>query len=81
MTTKTLWQGWWSPLSLVINPVVVAANLANHAKIRRLGQPAPSQPGTPLDPGKPVFSRHVALVAVLPLAWWAGVMVYISCHT
>src|SRR5262249_57864366 len=33
MTGKTLWQGWWGYLSLVITPITVLINLARPSRV------------------------------------------------
>jgi hypothetical protein len=57
MTSKSLWQGWWGLASLVINPITMLANLPQRARINKLPPPVPGAPGTPMDPGKPIFAR------------------------
>ncbi|GAA1906417.1 hypothetical protein [Streptantibioticus ferralitis] len=82
MTTKTLWQGWWSPFSLVaINPITIIINLIARSRINKLPQPVPGQPGAQLNPGKPMTSRPAVLVVLLPLAWWIGLIVQIIRHS
>ncbi|MBT2382187.1 hypothetical protein J7E86_00990 [Streptomyces sp. ISL-11] len=81
MTTRTLWQGWWSPFSLVlINPITIVINLVARAKLNKLPEPVPGQPGPQLQPGKPVTSRPVALVALIPLGWWITLISQILIH-
>ncbi|GAA4985289.1 hypothetical protein GCM10025734_08680 [Kitasatospora paranensis] len=41
-----MWQGWTGIVSLVVNPVVIVANLVNLARMRRLAPPA-GGPGVP----------------------------------
>ncbi|MEU1626703.1 hypothetical protein ABZ746_15525 [Streptomyces sp. NPDC020096] len=82
MTTKTLWQGWWSPFSLVlINPVTLIINLIARSRINTLPEPVPGQPGPQMDPGKPMTSRPAVLVALIPLAWWIVLIVQIIRHS
>lgn len=41
LTTETLWQGWWSPLSLVLfTPLTLLWNVISSAKVKKL-QPHP----------------------------------------
>lgn len=72
MTSDSLWQGWWGIASLIINPVTMVVNLFNRAKINRLAEPVPGAPGTPADPGKPLFLRPAALGLLLPVAIVGG---------
>ncbi|MBZ6475230.1 LppU/SCO3897 family protein [Streptomyces griseocarneus] len=68
MTADTLVQGWWSPLSVVITPFTVLANvLGPRGSFRRLGPPSGGW-RPPLDPGKRVLLRPAALLVTLPLA-------------
>ncbi|WP_240351128.1 LppU/SCO3897 family protein [Streptomyces olivoreticuli] len=68
MTADTLYQGWWSPLSVIFTPITVLANvLGPRRAFRRLGPPSGGWQ-RPLDPGKRVFLRPAALVFALPVA-------------
>ncbi|NVK80051.1 hypothetical protein HG542_20635 [Streptomyces morookaense] len=68
MTADTLAQGWWGPLSMVITPFTVLANvLGPRRAFRRLGPPSAGW-RPPLDPGKRVLLRPAALVVTLPFA-------------
>jgi hypothetical protein len=43
LTTETLWQGWWSPLSLVLfTPVTLLWNVIASARVKKLQAPAPA---------------------------------------
>ncbi|MFI8364455.1 hypothetical protein ACIGD1_30410 [Streptomyces sp. NPDC085612] len=67
MSSDTLWQGWWSPLSLVATPVTLLMNLGPRAAFRRLAPPSGGfRPA--LDPGKPLWCRAPALLVLTPLA-------------
>lgn len=67
MTTATLAQGWWGPLSFVLfNPFALLWNLVQRFRLGAL--PPPQQHGPQLDPGEPVLRRPAAYVALLPLA-------------
>ena len=70
MTTRTLWQGWWGPLSLLAGtPVTLLSNLSAYRQLKRLPTPTPT-PGRPQAVmGKPVFERPLAYVALIPLVW------------
>ncbi|MFB6435864.1 hypothetical protein ACFCVY_03635 [Streptomyces sp. NPDC056411] len=67
MSAKTLWQGWWSPLSVAITPLTLLMNLGPRSSFRRLAAPSGGfRP--PLDPGKPLLRRPGTLMIVIPLA-------------
>ncbi|MFI6688516.1 hypothetical protein [Streptomyces sp. NPDC050485] len=70
MTSRTVWQGWWSPLSLVLfTPGTLVINRITLAHINKLPAPIPGQPGQQLVPGTPVLRRVSSLAAALPLLW------------
>ncbi|RSS51123.1 hypothetical protein EF912_21015 [Streptomyces sp. WAC07061] len=65
MSSDTLWQGWWGPLSVFITPFTLLLNLGPRAAFRRLAEPAGGfRP--PLDPGKPLWRRPPALLLLVP---------------
>ncbi|MFB7466663.1 hypothetical protein ACFCZ1_24755 [Streptomyces sp. NPDC056224] len=66
MSAKTLWQGWWGPLSVFITPVTLLTNLGPWGRLRRLGPPVGGAM-PPLDPGRPLWRRPVALAGLVPL--------------
>ncbi len=68
MQADTTVMGWWGPLSVLITPFVLLANLSALSGIRRI--PEPVTPGwrPPLDPGKPVFRRPAGILALVPLS-------------
>ncbi|MCS0600427.1 hypothetical protein NX794_04155 [Streptomyces sp. LP11] len=67
MQADTLVQGWWGPLSVVITPFTLLANLGALAAIRRIPAPVAAGHRPPLDPGKPVFRRPQGIIALIPL--------------
>ncbi|MGW1615684.1 hypothetical protein ACWCQZ_40800 [Streptomyces sp. NPDC002285] len=69
LTIKTLWQGWWSPFSLVFfSPFTLVWNLVVSCRLAALPIPGPPAPGaTRVQEGKPVHQRPMAYVATLPL--------------
>lgn len=67
MQADTMVMGWWSPLSVLITPFVLLANLSALSGIRRIPEPAPGW-RPPLDPGKPVFRRPAGILALVPLS-------------
>ncbi|MFI1968170.1 hypothetical protein BLA24_20750 [Streptomyces cinnamoneus] len=70
MTGKTMLQGWWSPLSLVlITPLTLLWSLVVRAKLTKLPPPVPGQPGPQLDPGVPLRKRPAMFGLLLPVAW------------
>lgn len=70
LTTYTLWQGWWSPLSLFLfAPVTLVRNVLAVRHVRKLGAPGPGTTGPRFDPGVPVRRRPHAYVALVPVLW------------
>ncbi|WP_406307157.1 DUF3824 domain-containing protein [Streptomyces sp. NBC_00885] len=66
MSAKTLWQGWWGPLSVVIALVTLLANLAPWGRFRKLAAPTGGfRPA--LAPGRPLTRRPEALVFLVPM--------------
>ena len=82
LTTQTLWQGWWSPLSLVfINAFTLVWNLVASRKLAALAPPGPTAPGaTRIREGKPVHQRPMAYVAIAPAIWAGWVITNIIIH-
>ena len=77
MTAQTLWQGWWSVVSLIIGtPHALVSNWLAYRKLRQL-QPAVPAPGTRQVPlGKPVLHRPASYVALIPLILVAVVIAH-----
>ncbi|MCX5198497.1 hypothetical protein OOK31_32215 [Streptomyces sp. NBC_00249] len=70
MTTKTLCQGWWSPLSVAIfTPFTLIWNLIASMRFSKLPPSEPAPGRQPLDEGPPVHARPLAYVAIVPLLW------------
>ncbi|WP_255345950.1 hypothetical protein [Streptomyces chartreusis] len=67
MTTKTLWQGWWGPLSLLATLFALHSNLDAYRDLRRLPRSAPPSARARSGMGKPVHRRPPAYVALIPL--------------
>ncbi|MGW6818233.1 LppU/SCO3897 family protein [Streptomyces sp. NPDC055005] len=67
MSAKTLWQGWWGPMSLLLTPITVLRNLGPRSTFAKLAAP---QGGfrAPLDPGRQLRRRPQALVVSVPMA-------------
>ncbi|WP_432003668.1 hypothetical protein [Streptomyces sioyaensis] len=81
MTGKTLWQGWWSPFSLIaFTPFTLISNLTVRAKLNKLPPLVPGQPGQQLDPGAPLRRRPAALGALIPLAWVLFLVIQNAIH-
>ncbi|MFJ3519204.1 hypothetical protein [Streptomyces sp. NPDC090131] len=66
MSSDTLWQGWWSPLSVFITPVTLLMNLGPRSAYRRLAPPSGGHRPA-LDPGRPVWRRAPALILMAPV--------------
>lgn len=67
-TAHTLAIGWLGFLSFFAAPYVVVRNVLERRKVARLG-PGQSPSGMrPLNPGRPVFLRAQAALALIPLA-------------
>lgn len=67
MSARTLWQGWWSPLSVAITPVTLLMNLGPRSRFRKLAAPVGGF-GPSLDPGRSLLRRPVALLFLVPMA-------------
>ncbi|MFG2099595.1 hypothetical protein ACGFJ5_03255 [Micromonospora echinaurantiaca] len=67
MSAKTLWQGWWGFLSVIITPGVLIGNLVTRVRLGRLAPPIPGAPGVPAVPGRPVLRRAAAFGLVAPV--------------
>ncbi|MET9803071.1 hypothetical protein [Streptomyces sp. NPDC006368] len=73
MSARTLWQGWWSPLSIVITPITLLLNLGPWRAFRELAAPAAGfRP--PLAPGKPLTRRPEAMLFLVPMVLMAVVI-------
>ncbi|MFG2994514.1 hypothetical protein ACGFZK_35325 [Streptomyces sp. NPDC048257] len=66
MSSDTLWQGWWGPLSLFITPVTLLMNLGPRSAFRKLAPPAGGYRPA-LDPGKAMWRRAPVLLFLVPL--------------
>ncbi|MFF8787112.1 hypothetical protein [Streptomyces sp. NPDC015125] len=66
MSAKTLWQGWWSPLSVAITPLTLLMNLGPRGRFRKLAAPVGGfRPS--LDPGKSLLRRPEAMLFLVPM--------------
>lgn len=72
MVSNSLVQGWWSPTSMLFNPLTLLVNLFQRWKINRLPEPVPGAPGTPADPGRPILLRPTALGLLIPVILIGG---------
>ncbi|GCB46363.1 hypothetical protein [Streptomyces sp. NL15-2K] len=77
MQADTLVQGWWGPLSAIITPFILLVNLSARSTLRALPEPTTWGWRPPLDPGKSVMRRPAGLVAAIPLAALALVVLAI----
>ncbi len=70
MTDRTLFTGWWSPVSFFVNWFTIARNIREYRKIHRLEPPSERDPSidaiakVPLDPGPRLFQRVGVYFAV-----------------
>ncbi|WP_406834898.1 hypothetical protein ACICHK_00455 [Streptomyces sp. AHU1] len=79
MTTRTLWQGWWGLLSLLVHtPLTLARNAHAYRKFRQLPVSTPPAGRDSIVPGKPVLRRPQAYVALVPLVWAALLITQIA---
>jgi hypothetical protein len=67
MTSKSLVEGWWGPMSLFVNPITMLTNLGPRSRVALLPAPVAGAPRRPLDPGKPMTQRPAMLMVLLPL--------------
>lgn len=76
LSEQTLWQGWWSPVSLFVSPVILGLNLVLRIRLDRLPAPVRAA-GTapPMDPGRPLFLRPAILGVLVPIALVVAVAV------
>ena len=75
MTAKSMWQGWWSIGSVIVNPITMLVNLGTYSKFKHLPEPAPGAPGRPMDPGKPLFQRAAVIGLLIPIAMVAAIVI------
>lgn len=68
MSSRTLVQGWWSPVSVVMAPITLLMNLFSNSKINKLPPPAPGTHGPQLDPGVPLGRRPSIAMLILPVS-------------
>ncbi|MFE3188561.1 hypothetical protein ACFXHA_06095 [Nocardia sp. NPDC059240] len=66
-TVRSLWQGWWSPWSLFLNGIIMLTNLPERRRVLALSPPIPGAPGTPLNPGKPLYRRPAIVFLLVPI--------------
>ncbi|MFJ9693031.1 hypothetical protein [Kitasatospora sp. NPDC101183] len=65
MSARTLVQGWWGWISMVLTPITLLMNAAANSKIKKLPPPMPGTHGPQLDPGVPLGRRpHMAMLLV-----------------
>jgi hypothetical protein len=74
MQADTMLLGWWGPLSVIITPITLLANLGALSGIQRIPAPVTAGWRPPLDPGKPIFKRPAGILALIPL-FLAGLVV------
>ncbi|MFD3744951.1 hypothetical protein [Nocardia sp. NPDC058633] len=67
LTADSLWRGWWGKYSLLINPVMMLANLHHRIRIGALSAPE-NHPWPPMPPGKPLYRRWQVIGFAVPIA-------------
>ncbi|NUS45566.1 MAG: hypothetical protein HOQ24_17975 [Mycobacteriaceae bacterium] len=77
-TADSLCRGWWSVLSLVVNPVTILSNLPARRRVAALPEPLPGAPIPPLDGGRPVLLRPSVLGVLLLILVPALVVVVLA---
>ncbi|MER7983527.1 hypothetical protein [Streptomyces sp. NPDC095817] len=78
MTTRTLWQGWWAPLSLLVHtPVALVGNARAYRQFKALPVSAPERWRPSLVLGRPIWRRPEAYMALVPLACLAAVLIHL----
>ncbi|MFI6942679.1 hypothetical protein ACIBI4_25680 [Streptomyces sp. NPDC050418] len=76
MSGKTLWQGWWSPFSLVFfTPFALLSNLFARRRVRALQPPVPGQHGAQVPAGVPLHKRPLSYVALIPPLWFGFLVI------
>ncbi|MFJ9606295.1 hypothetical protein ACIRS1_08055 [Kitasatospora sp. NPDC101176] len=68
MSARTLVQGWWSPVSVLLAPITLLLNLIPNGRVKQLPYPVPGSHGPQLDPGVPLTRRPHMLALLLPLS-------------
>jgi hypothetical protein len=77
-TARTVWQGWWSPMSLVLfAPGTLIANRVALARVNKLSEPTGGHPGYAVRPVSAVLHRASSLVALVALIWGVWVVAHI----
>ncbi|MFD3507994.1 hypothetical protein [Nocardia sp. NPDC058666] len=77
LTADSLWRGWWGKFSLLVNPVIMLANLYHRIRLGALAPPE-VHPWPPMSPGKPLYRRWQVVGFVVPIAATALVASAIS---
>ncbi|MFF4902551.1 hypothetical protein [Streptomyces sp. NPDC001068] len=82
MTTRTLEQGWWGPLSLLVHaPAALLQNVRAYRRFTRLSASTPPPGRLSLPLGKPVSRRPSAYAALIPVTFAAALLVYALAAT
>ncbi|KPC60541.1 hypothetical protein ADL29_29065 [Streptomyces chattanoogensis] len=81
LSTKTMWQGWWSPFSLIFSLITLLTNFRTGRKLAALAPPGPTAPGyARLPEGAPIHRRPLAYVATVPFVWAIWFIVGVITH-
>jgi hypothetical protein len=66
MSARSLTVGWWSPSSLLINPVILLMNFRAYLRLRKLAEPADGA-RRPMEAGKPLLERWELMGVLVPI--------------
>src|SRR5262245_18863785 len=68
LSSQTLWQGWWNPVSLFATPVVLLTNLVQRLRFAALAKPVRLEGSPrPLPAGRPLFLRGTIFGLLVPV--------------
>lgn len=74
MSARSLWQGWTSFFSIVINPLTLLWNLVIRLRLQRLPAVQSYGHAHPMDEGKPLYQRLGTLGLIIPVAFFGWLL-------